>query len=64
MKCRFVGGKYMYFITAYSVSQIGNVFQADLSLAQSALKCLLSQSSSELWKWHMRFGHLSFDLLC
>jgi hypothetical protein len=23
-----------------------------------------SQSSSVLWKWHRRLGHLSFDLLC
>jgi hypothetical protein len=30
------------------VSRIGNVFQADFSLAQSSLKCLLSQSSSKL----------------
>jgi hypothetical protein len=29
------------------VSQIGNVFQADFSLAQSSLRCLLSQSSSD-----------------
>jgi hypothetical protein len=28
------------------------------------VKCLISQSSSELWKWHRRLGHLSFDLLC
>jgi transposase InsO family protein len=28
------------------------------------MKCLISQSSSELWKWHRRLGHLSFDLLC
>jgi transposase InsO family protein len=28
------------------------------------LRCLISQSSSELWKWHSRLGHLSFDLLC
>jgi hypothetical protein len=46
------------------VSRIGNVFQADFSLAQSSLKCLLSQPSSELWKWHRRLGHLSFNLLC
>jgi hypothetical protein len=46
------------------VSQIGKVFQADFSLAQSSLRCLLSQSSSVLWKWHRRLGHLSFDLLC
>jgi hypothetical protein len=30
------------------ISRIGNIFQADFSLAQSSLKCLLSQSSSEL----------------
>jgi transposase InsO family protein len=28
------------------------------------MKCFISQFSSELWKWHMRLGHLSFDLLC
>jgi transposase InsO family protein len=26
------------------------------------MKCLISQSSSELWKWHRKLGHLSFDL--
>jgi hypothetical protein len=46
------------------ISHIGNVFQADFSLAQSSWKCLLSQSCSELWKCHRRLGHLSFDLLC
>jgi hypothetical protein len=46
------------------ISHIGNVFQADFSSAQSSLRCLISQSSSELWKWHRRLGHLSFDLLC
>jgi hypothetical protein len=45
-------------------SHIGNVFQADFSSAQSSLRCLISQSSFELWKWHRRLGHLSFDLLC
>jgi hypothetical protein len=30
------------------VSRTGNVFQADFSLAQSSLKCLLSQSTCEL----------------
>jgi hypothetical protein len=28
------------------------------------VKCLISQSSSELYKWYMRLGHLSFDFLC
>jgi hypothetical protein len=46
------------------ISCIGNVFQDDFSFAQSSMKCLNSQSSSELWKWHRRLGHLSFDLLC
>jgi hypothetical protein len=46
------------------ISHIGNVFQADFSFAQSSSRCLISQSSSELCKWHRRLGHLSFDLLC
>ena len=25
--------------------------------------CLLASPSSDLWKWHRRLGHLSFDLL-
>jgi hypothetical protein len=45
------------------ISHIGNIFQDDFSSAQSSLRCLISQSSSELWKWHRRLGHLSFDLL-
>jgi hypothetical protein len=28
------------------------------------MKSLISWSSSELWKWHRRLGHLSFNLLC
>jgi hypothetical protein len=46
------------------ISRIGNVFQSDFSSAQSSLRCLISQSSSELWKWHRRLGQLRFDLLC
>jgi hypothetical protein len=45
-------------------SLLGIVFQADFLFAQSSMKCLISQYSSELWKWHRRLGHLSFDLLC
>jgi hypothetical protein len=30
------------------ISHIGNVFQADFSSAQSSLRCLISQSSSDL----------------
>jgi hypothetical protein len=32
------------------ISLIGNIFQANFSSAQSSLRCLISQSSSELWK--------------
>jgi hypothetical protein len=46
------------------ISRIGNIFQADFSSTQSSLRCLILQSSFELWKWHRRLGHLSFDLLC
>jgi hypothetical protein len=30
------------------ISHIGKVFQANFSFAQSSMKCLISQSSSEL----------------
>jgi hypothetical protein len=46
------------------ISRIRNIFQAEFSFAQSSLRSLISQSSSELWKWHRRLGHLSFNLLC
>jgi hypothetical protein len=46
------------------ISHIGKIFQTNFSCAQSSMKCLISQSSSELWKWHRRLHHLSFDLLC
>jgi hypothetical protein len=45
-------------------SHLRKVFQVDFSFAQSSVKCLTSLSSSELWKWHRRLDHLSFDLLC
>jgi hypothetical protein len=38
------------------ISHIGKVFQADFSFSQSYVKCLISQSLSELWKWHRRFA--------
>jgi hypothetical protein len=46
------------------ISHIENIFQADFSSSLSSLRCLISQYSSRLWKWHRRLGHLSFDLLC
>jgi hypothetical protein len=46
------------------ISRLEKIFQADFSFAKSSVKCLISQSSSKLWKWHRRLGHLSFNLLC
>jgi hypothetical protein len=46
------------------ISHLGKAFQADFSFAQSFMKYLISQSSSKLWEWHRRLGHLSFHLLC
>jgi hypothetical protein len=41
----------------------GQVFRADFS-QYSGVECyFLASSSSELWKWHRKLGHLSFDLL-
>jgi hypothetical protein len=46
------------------ISCLGKVFQDDFLFPQSSVKCLISQSSFELWKWHRRLGHMSFNLLC
>jgi hypothetical protein len=46
------------------ISHLEKIFQTDFSFAQSSVKCLISQSLCELWKWHRRLGHLSFNLLC
>jgi hypothetical protein len=39
------------------------VFRADFSKSSGVERIFLAGSSSELWKWHMKLGHLSFDLL-
>jgi hypothetical protein len=41
----------------------GRVFRADFSQSYGVECCFLAGSSSELWKWHRKLGHLSFDLL-
>jgi hypothetical protein len=40
----------------------GQVFRADFSQSSGAEHCFLAGSSSELWKWQRKLGHLSFDL--
>jgi hypothetical protein len=41
----------------------GQVFHADFSQCSGVERCFVAGSSSELWKWHRKLGHLSFDLL-
>jgi hypothetical protein len=40
----------------------GQVFRADFSQSSGVAHCFLAGSSSELWKWHGKLGHLSFDI--
>jgi hypothetical protein len=47
----------------YVVVLEGQVFRADFSPSSGVERCYLAGSSSELWKWHRKLGHLSFDLL-
>jgi hypothetical protein len=41
----------------------GQVFGAVFSQSSGVECCFLAGSLSELWKWHRKLGHLSFDLL-
>jgi hypothetical protein len=41
----------------------GQVFRADFSQPFGVEHCFLAGFSSELWKWHRKLGHMSFDLL-
>jgi transposase InsO family protein len=50
--------------SVFVASLVLEMFSNQVFFAQSSLRCLISQSSSELWKWHRRLGHLSFNLLC
>jgi hypothetical protein len=46
----------------YMVIPEGQVFRADFSQSSGVECCFLAGSSCELWKWHRKLGHLSFDL--
>ncbi|WVZ51604.1 hypothetical protein U9M48_002733 [Paspalum notatum var. saurae] len=39
------------------------VFRVDLTSVSGSARCLVASPSADTWKWHRRFGHLSFDLL-
>jgi hypothetical protein len=41
----------------------GQVFQAYFSQSSGVERYFFAGSSSELWKWHRKLGHLSFDPL-
>jgi hypothetical protein len=41
----------------------GQIFTADFSQCVGSCLCLVAGVSVELWKWHRRLCHLSFDLL-
>jgi hypothetical protein len=41
----------------------GQVLRADFSQSFGVERCFLACSSNELWRWHRKLGHLSFDLL-
>ncbi|WVZ52636.1 LOW QUALITY PROTEIN: hypothetical protein U9M48_003676 [Paspalum notatum var. saurae] len=35
----------------------------DLTSLSGPVRCLVASSFDDIWKWHRRLGHLSFDLL-
>ncbi|WVZ75112.1 hypothetical protein U9M48_023200 [Paspalum notatum var. saurae] len=46
-----------------SLLPFGQVFRVDLTSVSSPVRCLVASPSADIWKWHRRLGHLSFDLL-
>ncbi|WVZ84749.1 LOW QUALITY PROTEIN: hypothetical protein U9M48_031740 [Paspalum notatum var. saurae] len=39
------------------------VFRVNLTSVSGPARCLVASPSADIWKWHRRLGHLSFDLL-
>ncbi|WVZ75905.1 LOW QUALITY PROTEIN: hypothetical protein U9M48_023924 [Paspalum notatum var. saurae] len=46
-----------------SLLPFGQVFRVDLTCVSGPRRCLVASPSADIWKWHRRLGHLSFDLL-
>ncbi|WVZ81125.1 hypothetical protein U9M48_028541 [Paspalum notatum var. saurae] len=46
-----------------SLLPFGQVFRVDLTSVSGPARCLVTSPSADIWKWHKRLGHLSFDLL-
>ncbi|WVZ94126.1 hypothetical protein U9M48_040061 [Paspalum notatum var. saurae] len=46
-----------------SLLPFAQVFRVDLTSVSGPARCLVASPSADIWKWHRRLGHLSFDLL-
>ncbi|WVZ63535.1 hypothetical protein U9M48_013159 [Paspalum notatum var. saurae] len=46
-----------------SLLPFAQVFRVDLTSVSGPARCLVASPSTDIWKWHRRLGHLSFDLL-
>ena len=46
-----------------SLLPFGQVFRVHLTSVSGPARCLVASHSANIWKWHRRLGHLSFDLL-
>ncbi|WVZ63259.1 LOW QUALITY PROTEIN: hypothetical protein U9M48_012904 [Paspalum notatum var. saurae] len=46
-----------------SLLPFGQVFRVNLTSVFGPACCLVASPSADIWKWHRRLGHLSFDLL-
>ncbi|WVZ97927.1 hypothetical protein U9M48_043427 [Paspalum notatum var. saurae] len=45
-----------------SLLPFGQVFRVDLTSVSGPVRCLVASPFADIWKWHRRLGHLSFDL--
>ncbi|WVZ62787.1 hypothetical protein U9M48_012489 [Paspalum notatum var. saurae] len=46
-----------------SLRPFGQVFRVDLTSVFGPALCLVASPYADIWKWHRRLSHLSFDLL-
>jgi len=46
-----------------SLLPFSQVFRVDLTSVSGPAHCLVASPSADIWKWHRRLSHLSFDLL-
>ena len=45
-----------------SLLPFSQVFRVDLTSVSGPACCLVASPSADIWKWHRRLSHLSFDL--